>query len=189
MKKLTLITLVALNLLLCSAPPISEEDKQDFIKIYMEAQKRMEWDRNFKMFVDQLGKRESNNNDNVINPIGAMGRFQFMEATLKCMGYGYITAKAFKANPNIFPPDLQYKLLCKLIKSNEQYLTKYMKFVGQVINGVKITRAGLIAAAHLAGAGGVQHFLASAGSPNASDCNGTSVMHYLQEFQNINLTT
>jgi hypothetical protein len=68
-----------------------------------------------------------------------------------------------------------------LVKSNRHQLQKFAQYVGQVINGILITEAGLLAASHLAGVGGVQKYLTS--NHNATDMNGSSVQKYLKEFQ------
>lgn len=53
------------------------------------------------------------------------------------------------------------------------------KYVGQTINGVPVTPAGLFAVAHLGGMGGLEKFLSSGGQYNPSDAYGTSLTDYL----------
>lgn len=139
----------------------------------------------YKRFVDHLGLIESANQWKVVNPIGCMGKYQFAQATLEYLGYEGITPERFKANPDIFPERMQEEVLKELIQQNTKALKKFKAFIGQTINGVVITQAGLIGAAHLAGVGGVQKFLTS--NHNPTDCNGSSVQTYLQEFQNYNI--
>ena len=50
------------------------------------------------------------------------------------------------------------------------------------INNVPITKAGLIAAAHLGGARSVKLYLKSNGKINREDAYGTSIEDYLLEF-------
>lgn len=54
------------------------------------------------------------------------------------------------------------------------------QFLGQTINGVEVTRNGMIAVAHLGGKGGLKRFLESAGKYNPSDVFGTSLSDYLR---------
>jgi len=54
------------------------------------------------------------------------------------------------------------------------------QFIGQSINGVEITRNGMVAVAHLGGKGGLKKFLTSAGKYNPSDAFGTSLMDYMK---------
>jgi hypothetical protein len=139
----------------------------------------------FDLFKQHLGLIESNNRYQIINRKGYMGKYQFGAETLDFLGYHGITPETFKANPGIFPPSMQEQALKDLIRFNEKALSKYKHYIGTVINGVRITKAGLMAAAHLAGAGGVQHYLTS--NHNATDCNGSSIQSYLQEFSNFNI--
>ena len=56
------------------------------------------------------------------------------------------------------------------------------KYSGRVINGVKITESGIIAAAHLGGAGSVKKFLKSNGRNGFKDGFGTSLRSYMKKF-------
>lgn len=56
------------------------------------------------------------------------------------------------------------------------------KYCGVTIAGVEITKSGLIGAAHIAGAGGVNKFLRTNGRYNPRDINGTYLSDYLKEF-------
>ena len=59
------------------------------------------------------------------------------------------------------------------------YITKY---VGTKIYGVEVTLPGILAAAHLGGAGGVIRFFDSLGNYNPKDIFGTSLFSYLRDF-------
>jgi hypothetical protein len=139
----------------------------------------------FKLFASHLSLIESSNDWKVVNSLGMMGKYQFSPATLEILGYHNITPERFKADPSIFSEAMQEQALRDLMQYNERYLKKFASFIGQIINGTLITKAGLLGAAHLAGVGGVQKFLTSA--HNATDINGTSVQRYLTEFQNYNV--
>lgn len=134
---------------------------------------------NFKLFASHLGLLESSGDWKVVNSLGAIGKYQFMPSTLEKLGY-HITPEAFKADPSIFTEKMQEQALRDLIQNNSRCLKKFVQYIGQVINGTLITKAGLLGAAHLAGVGGVEKFLTS--NHNATDRNGTSVQHYLNEF-------
>jgi hypothetical protein len=56
------------------------------------------------------------------------------------------------------------------------------RFEGKIIDGVKVTESGILAAAHLAGPGSVKKFLRSFGVSNFSDAYGTSVKYYMKKF-------
>jgi hypothetical protein len=139
----------------------------------------------FRLFVEHLGLLESSNQWKVINSIGCMGKYQFTAATLKNLGFQGITPEKFRQDPSVFPESMQEQALQELIKYNQHQLQKFMSFVGQIVNGVRITKAGLLAACHLGGIRSVQRFLTA--GVNATDMNGTSVQKYLKEFQTYNI--
>jgi hypothetical protein len=133
-------------------------------------------------FINDLGYSESGNNWQCINQIGCFGEWQFDESTLKYLGYRKITLKKFMANPGIFPRELQLKALKTLIRVNLLILMDYEHFIGDSINGLVITKSGMIAASHLGGAGSLEKFLNSNGRINKKDVLGTSIYAYLKKF-------
>ncbi len=54
------------------------------------------------------------------------------------------------------------------------------RYIGQTINGVEVTRDGLVAAAHLGGKGGMRQFILSNGQYDKADANGTKLSDYLR---------
>ena len=62
------------------------------------------------------------------------------------------------------------------------------KYLGKNINGITITKSGLLAGAHLKGAGCVINYLKSDGKNNACDAFGTSVETYLKKFAGYDVT-
>jgi hypothetical protein len=61
------------------------------------------------------------------------------------------------------------------------------RFNGKTFKGIYITRAGILAAAHLAGSTNVKQFFASSDYNGRTDANGTSIRNYLTEFNKYNL--
>jgi hypothetical protein len=141
----------------------------------------------FTRFINDLGHNESLNNWLCINRIGCFGEWQFAESTLHCLGYKTITLKKFRKNPEIFPRELQRNALESLIKVNLSLLKDYDHFIGDTIRGVIVTKSGLIAAAHLGGAGSTKRFLKSNGIVNSKDALGTSIRDYMRKFRNYDL--
>ena len=187
MKMISLIFITVFSFHVCSAPPPSEEAREERI-LWIESElTRIEKEKQFALFVDHLGIRESSNQWKIINQINCMGKWQFSPMTLKHLGYGYITPHKFQQNPDIFPEELQYQLLIALFKSNEIALRDYMGYIGKTIGGVAITKAGMLAGAHLGGAGSVKLFLKTNGTVNRQDINRTSIKTYLNEFANYNI--
>jgi len=185
--------LTSINLLF--APTIQDtkyerpnEVQQRFLEFYKQKQDELRKEQ-IDLFLQKLGKLESNNNWEIYNPYGYMGEWQLGEMALKTIGYTNISFKKFKSNPNIFPPELQKEAVIKLIEYNEKYINTYFShYIGKTINGVKITKAGLLAAAHLGGNGSVKKFLSSNGKINKKDAYNTSIKDYLQKFSEINIT-
>ena len=93
-----------------------------------------------------------------------------------------MTLKKFRKNPEVFPPELQRKALESLIKVNMALLKDYEQYIGQTINGVLVTRSGMIAGAHLGGAKSVRLFLTSGGKLDKKDTLGTAVSNYMKKF-------
>ena len=141
----------------------------------------------FSRFIKDLGRRDSGNNWLCINIIGCFGEWQFAESTVQYLGFKNVTLKKFKKNPDIFPPELQRKVLESLIKVNLVLLKDYEHYIGDTIDGVKITKSGLIAASHLGGAQSVKLFLASKGRIDKEDVLGTSVFDYIRRFHDYDL--
>ena len=78
---------------------------------------------------------------------------------------------------------VQEKAFVALCQVNKWILRKdILRFAGKTINGIKITESGILAAAHLAGAGNVKKYLRSNGSVRFSDAYGSSIKSYLNKF-------
>ena len=136
----------------------------------------------FERFIDDLGKRESGNNWLSVNCIGCFGEWQFKESTVHYLGFKQVTLKKFKRNPEIFPPALQRSALESHIKVNMALLKDYERYIGKTINGVTVTKSGMIAAAHLGGARSVRLFLTSGGKLDKKDTLGTAISNYMRKF-------
>ena len=83
----------------------------------------------------------------------------------------------------IFSEEEQEQAIKILIQNYKHYLRSLKPYVGETINGVKITWPGMIAASHLKGAKSVKEYLESDGTDNQSDANGTTVQDYLTTYQ------
>jgi hypothetical protein len=105
-----------------------------------------------------------------------MGKYQFSESTLKMIGI-YNSAKFME------DASLQEKAFEAYASMNKWILRRDIKrFDGEFIGGVKVTESGILAAAHLAGAGNVKKFLRSFGTERFEDAFGTSIRNYLKKF-------
>jgi len=182
MRKIFLIFLFTIISHVCSAPNLNFRIGMYKIKSLSDIIIEKYHDSEFTRFVNDLGFSESGNNWLSINQIGCFGEYQFHESTLLFLGYQKITLKKFQEDPQIFPPELQLKALKTLIKVNLLLLDDYEHYVGDTINGIRITKSGMIAASHLGGAGSMQKFLSSNGVIDRADIFGTSISDYLEKF-------
>lgn len=142
------------------------------------------YQQNYSKFKKTLAKYESNNNWKEYNRFGFIGKYQFGRSALEATGYGHISLQSFKANPGTFSEQEQEKAMDILLKSNESIMQKSInKYVGLImLDSIRITRPGILAAAHLAGPANVKEFLESFGSRNVRDRMGTHISDYLNLF-------
>ena len=138
-------------------------------------------DKNFVAFKEAVAFKESQGKYSVVNTLGYLGKYQFGKNTLKRIGI--YNTDAFLKNP-----ELQEKAFVAYCKVNKWILRKDIKrSVGKIINGIKITESGILAAAHLGGAGNVKKFLRSNGETIFKDAYGTTISQYLKKFSNYNV--
>jgi hypothetical protein len=135
-------------------------------------------------FKKSLAKMESRNNWTEHSRYGFIGKYQFGKSALAATGFGNITAIEFKTNPNVFPEADQEKAMDILLRLNESVMKDcFDRYVGYTVHDtIRITRAGILAAAHLAGPANVKEFLQSFGIKDSQDRMGTRISDYLYQF-------
>ena len=130
----------------------------------------------FTGFKEALAFRESQGQFKLINSLGYMGKYQFGISALNTIGI---------TNTNLFlnTPLLQENAFIALLSINKWELrNEIQKFKGTIMNGIPITESGILAAAHLGGAGSVKKFFRSNGIRAVKDNYGTSIKSYLKKF-------
>ena len=133
-----------------------------------------------EQFLNAMGHRESTNNYTVVNKFGYMGRYQFGQSTLKTLKIN-VSRTEFISNPV-----LQEKAMYLLLKHNKRKLKRYInKYEGKIIHGVLVTESGVLAAAHLGGAGSVRKWFRT--GQIRSDGNGVKITSYMKLFGGYNL--
>ena len=133
-------------------------------------------EKDFVGFKEALAFKESQGKYTVVNTFGYLGKYQFGKTTL--LRFKIYNTKAFLNNPEL--QEKAFKALCKV---NKWILRKdIQRCVGKTINGITISTSGILAAAHLSGAGNVKKFLRSNGTRNFSDAYGSSIESYLKKF-------
>lgn len=132
--------------------------------------------KHFVGFKEALAFKESQGKYNKVNSLGYLGKYQFGISTLKTIGIH--NSSQFLRNK-----ELQEKAFVALLQKNKWQLRDLIKeYRGQIISGVRITESGILAAAHLGGAGSVRKFLESNGTRRCRDAYGSSVKGYMKEF-------
>jgi hypothetical protein len=132
--------------------------------------------KNFVAFKQAVAFKESQGKYTVVNTLGYLGKYQFGRTTLERLDI--YNTREFLQNP-----ELQEKAFIALCKVNKWILRKDIeRSVGKTINGIIITESGILAAAHLSGAGNVKNYLRSNGTDCFSDAYGTTIKSYLKKF-------
>lgn len=150
-------------------------------------------------FLNDLGARESGGNYKAFNKFGYAGKYQMGEAAMIDAGYykkvsriynndwtGTFTGKDNVHSIQDFLNNPQAQENAQIVFKKKQW--NYLKAVGadkysgEIINGYKITDSGLLAGAHLKGAGCVITYLKSQGKNISKDAFGTSVESYIKKF-------
>ena len=127
-------------------------------------------------FKEAIAFKESQGKYNLVNTLGYMGKYQFGKSTLEMIGIS--DSLKFMNSPK-----LQEKAFIALLSYNKWELRNEIKeFRGKIIDGVHVTESGILAAAHLGGAGSIKKFLHSNGKRKIKDAYGSSVKTYLKDF-------
>ncbi len=127
-------------------------------------------------YKEAIAFKESQGQYKKINSLGYMGKYQFGMETLKTIGI--YDCDSFLNNPR-----LQEKAFVTLLAKNKWELQDEIeKYDGSILNGIKITESGILAAAHLGGAGSVKKYFRNNGKRYLKDAYGTSIRSYLEDY-------
>ncbi|AWA31320.1 peptidoglycan-binding protein LysM [Flavobacterium magnum] len=132
--------------------------------------------KSFTGFKEAIAFKESQGQYKLVNSFGYMGKYQFGTSALRSVG---ITSNSLFLND----PQLQEKAFSALIAKNKWELRdEIAEYEGKVVAGIKVTESGMLAAAHLLGAGSVKKFLRHDGRKKIVDGFGTSLRSYLRKY-------
>ena len=173
-----IFTLFSILLLAIKSPP----SKPEFLEVHIEEEVIPVYIKSdYELFLDAVGHQESGNRYNVVNRYGYMGKYQFGKSTLKTL--------KIKVTRQEFLNDtfLQEYAMHKHLLYNKKRLDKYInKYEGQIVNDILVTESGLLAAAHLCGAGSVKKWFRT--GKIAEDGNGVTITSYMKRFGGYNLS-
>lgn len=159
-------------------------------------------------FLEMNSDIESNGDWYVANRFGYLGKYQLGRQALEDVGYekkwinklmashklvfvkgddGKVR-KEYTFNKKLFPPHKQEEAIRKYLdKMENHYLKEHIEeYVGREIDGVKITKAGILSASFF-GYTKVKAFLNSMGKTNKKDGNGYSIKRRLEVFENCDI--
>lgn len=130
----------------------------------------------FIAYKEAIAFKESQGRYRLVNSFGYMGKYQFGMSALRAIGIYDRTAF-------LNSPKLQEKAFVALLSKNKWELRKEIqKYEGKIVGGVRVTESGILAAAHLGGAGSVKKFFRTAGKRYIRDGYGTSLRSYMKRF-------
>jgi len=132
--------------------------------------------KSFTGYKEAIAFKESQGRYKLVNSYGYMGKYQFGKSALRAIGI--TNTSTFLNNPQ-----LQEKAFTALLSKNKSILKDEIeRYEGEIINGIKITESGILAAAHLVGAGSVKKFFRTNGQSRIVDGYGTSMKSYLRKY-------
>lgn len=160
-------------------------------------------------FYKDLGMRESRGNYKAQNRFGYLGKYQMGEQALVEAGYYKKDVKSYKDYNNdwsgtftgkdgvlskddfLNTPAAQENAQTSFQKAQWRYLkaSGATQYIGQTVNGIKITPSALLGGAHLCGSSRVYNFLKSNGENDTKDRNGISVSQYMKKFQDYDVSS
>ena len=133
-------------------------------------------------FKEQMAQSESSGRTDVVNPEGFMGAYQFGEDRLS--DFKKDTGMDFSKEQFLKDKDLQDQVFDWHVNDINSYIDSRNldKYIGTELDGITITREGLVAGAHLGGRTGLRKYLETDGKYNPEDSNGTSISDYVKKF-------
>jgi len=141
----------------------------------------------YKDFAKQMRIRESGDRYNIENSLGYLGAYQFSMARLcdlgltRKKGNKYVWVEGCSKERFLDDELLQDNCFERHVRDLTIKIEIYFKeYLNKTVNDVYITRAGLVAGAHLGGIGGVEAFLRG---ENRRDAYNTSVKDYIISFR------
>jgi len=156
-------------------------------------------------FYTDLGIRESSGNYKAKNRYGYLGKYQMGESAMIDAGYykkpsrnynndwsGQFTGKDGVYSVEDFLNNKQAQENAQ--KAFKQAQWRYLqnsgatKYLGQTINGIKITPAALLGGAHIGGHVKVGDYVRSGGGIDGKDANGVPVSEYMRRFQDYDVS-
>jgi hypothetical protein len=189
MKTLNKVLLLTGILLACNikalVEPVNKKEEVHVVHKKTKTLKQLKYKGNYEEYLKAIAKLESSNNSHAITTYGKQtyfGKYQFSKSTLESHG-------VYDVDTFLSDETLQDSIMIQNLQRNSEILNKTIKeFSGKVVNGVYITKSGILAGAHLVGPGGVlAAFYPEKYNHPIYDGNGVTVFTYMIRFGNYNL--
>lgn len=134
-------------------------------------------------FLQHMGRIEGHGSYRAVSPTGYLGLYQFHPKMISELGYR-VSRREFLQNP-----ELQDSVMVRYMRVNEREIRPLInRKVGTYHNGIYISKAGLLAGAHLMGSAGVwAYFYPHKYKYRTTDGNGVHISHYIRLFSSYNL--
>ncbi|TDK46224.1 calcium-binding protein [Antarcticimicrobium luteum] len=150
-------------------------------------------------FLGALRMRESSGDYTAVNTLGYLGAYQFGEAALVDLGFVHLDSNAFdndfsggftgkldvfSADDFLASPAAQDAAALDWMPLMWRYIgaVGLDGEVGHVVDGILLTASGLLAGAHLLGAGTLRTWVRSEGTLDLRDAYGTPISDYIGLF-------
>ncbi len=135
-------------------------------------------------FKEAIGFKESQGRYHIVNTLGYLGKYQFGKSTLS-------TLRIHNIDYFLYSTELQEKAFKANCSYNKWLLQDEInQYSGITVKDIYITESGILAAAHLAGAGSVKRYLRSKGNgKRIIDAYGTGIEQYFVKFANYDLSS
>lgn len=153
----------------------------------------------YQDFLDAIRFQESSDRYDQVNPGRFLGAYQLGEAVLTTLGYvrsdsnssnndysgGWTGLNGINSRQDFLD---SHEVQDQAVKDHFSVLWQYIRnyddefYTQQTLNGVFLTRSGMLAGAHLVGVGALDRFIKSGGFDIALDGNGKSIVDYINQF-------
>ena len=174
-----ILSIVQLGIVKLNSRNVVEIDTEFVLEtLVVHAPDRIQGD--LRDFLDELAFRESSGVTDTVSAIGMLGKYQFSPRTLRYIGYED-SIESFLSDEFV-----QDSMAVELLKRNRRSLRNTIQeFDHTWYNGIYVTKSGILAGAHLVGAGGVWSFFYPETYEHATkDGNGVVVEQYIKQFSN-----
>ena len=129
-------------------------------------------------YADSIAQRESGGDTLAVGLNYYLGIYQFGRGAARDIGIPYHLLLTKRGSDTA---------LVRYSAKNWEYLKAYRSYVGDTINGIPITKAGMLAAAHLRGHVYAAMFLYTRGDSIGRDANGVGVDEYYRMMSNVHI--